>query len=90
MVFDIRDENEDRGHPSLYHDTFIVLPLGVKVDDSEVYGPDEGDVQHGIVGSSAAQNDLISNSGLCVFRGRRQAGRLWVKNGSLLIISTDQ
>lgn len=31
-----------------YHDAFVVLPLRVKVYDSEVYGPDESDVQHGI------------------------------------------
>lgn len=32
-----------------YHYLLIMLPLSIEVNDSEVNGPDESDVQHGVV-----------------------------------------
>lgn len=59
-----------------YHHAFIVLPFRVKVNHSEVYGPDEGDVQHGVERSGATQSNLITNLNLSVFRSYRDAGGL--------------
>lgn len=59
-----------------YHDTFILLPLCIKVDDSEVYSPDKCDVQHGVVWSLTLQNHLVTNSNLSVLRCYCDAGSL--------------
>ena len=61
---------------SAYHHTFVVLPLRVKVDDSVVYGPDECDVQHGVKRGRTAENHLITNLDLRVFRCYCDASRL--------------
>lgn len=55
--------------PSVYHHAFVVLPFSVEVDDSEVYGPDEGGVQHGVVRSATFENHLLANCSLGVLRG---------------------
>lgn len=68
--------NKSIVEPSPYHNTFIVLPLRAKIDDPEVYGPDECNVQHGVVRSGALHDHLVANLYLSVLGRHCEAGSL--------------
>lgn len=77
MIFD---------QPSAYHDAFVVLPLSVKVNDPEVDGPDEHDVQHGVIRSRALQNHLVPNHHLRVFRRLCDSCGLYMKTKTTITV----